>query len=209
MKRRISERGRRRLRMNRPPATPASDSAPDAEAPLPDGERPPPVRRDLTRGRDEEVDAPADQPGREPPHGDLVAEVGIAAELGPASARDEDGRGHGEDVGQAVGVDEQGTEVEAVVRRARNRRQAGQGKPGESVRESRHRVHRFRHAGNNRGKTSSARVRSTAAGENGSTSRAARSAYPGRGSSSASRTAEARSSPTRRESSLRARSSAG
>ena len=64
----------------------AGDPAPDAQAALPDRERTPPVVRDLAGRGDQEIDPPADQPGRESPQGDLVHELGLAGSL----ARDED-----------------------------------------------------------------------------------------------------------------------
>ncbi len=128
------------------------DSTPDSEAALPDGERSPPVRGNLIPAGDEEVDAPADQPGWETPEGDLTDQVRITARAPPAPAREQNRRGYGEDVGQAVGMHEQRTNPQAMGGRAGDERRADHAGPGDS----------------STGSTRSATVRSTALRVNGS-----------------------------------------
>ncbi len=101
-----------------PGECPAGDAAPDAEAALPDRNRPPPMVRHLVPARRQVVEAPADQPRRKAPQGDLVHEVALTAAALPAARRQGDRRGHGDDVRQAIGVHEDRAEVKAVRRRA-------------------------------------------------------------------------------------------
>ncbi len=111
----------RRRRTQSPASVPAA-MPPQMPRPFPDGERPPPVRRDFVPARGEEVEAPADQPRRESPQRDLVNELVPAASRLPATHGDRDRRQYGEHVGEAVSVDEQRAEVEPVARRARDER---------------------------------------------------------------------------------------
>src|SRR3954453_11810749 len=63
----------RRRRSTQTGERPAGDAAPDAEAALPDRERPPPLVRDLVPAGGQEVDAAADPAAGEAPHRDLGA----------------------------------------------------------------------------------------------------------------------------------------
>ena len=94
------------------------DPAPDAQPALPDGERPPPVRRDFVPAGGEEVEAAADQAGGEAPQRDVVDELARAALGLPAARRDHHRGRDREHVHQTVHVDEQRPDVKAVERRA-------------------------------------------------------------------------------------------
>jgi len=133
------------------------DPAPDPEPALPDRERTPPVIGDLTRGRDQEIDPPADQAGGKAPHRDLVTEIRVAAHPLPAPAGDHDRRDHGEHVGDSIRVEEERADAESVRGRARDERQG-------------------HHGPSNRGTTRSLMVASTASRLNGARSCAARDA---------------------------------
>ena len=95
------------------------DAAPDAEAALPDRERPPPgVRRDVERRGDVEVDPAADDAGRDRPGGHVSDQRGIAANGPPAPPGDDHRERDRDDVHQAVEVDVQRPQVEPVDRGA-------------------------------------------------------------------------------------------
>jgi hypothetical protein len=103
-----------------PRCGPSGDASPDSESALPDRERPPPGVRSLIPARDEEVDPAADQPGREAPQRDLVDELPVAAYSCPATPSDRDRRENADEVAQAVDVDEERADPEAVVAWTRN-----------------------------------------------------------------------------------------
>ena len=87
------------------------DAAPDPEPAIPDREWPPPVRRHQVRAGQIEIEAPSHDPGREGPEGDLVDQGAIAPFPLPAANDDRDCGGQGEHVSEAVGVDQERSEV--------------------------------------------------------------------------------------------------
>ena len=95
----------------------AGDPAPDPEPALPDGERPPPLVRNLVPARREVVEPGADDAGADAPDGDAEDQIPVAAARDPAHAGDRDARGDPGQQHQAVHVDRHGAEVE----RARGR----------------------------------------------------------------------------------------
>ncbi len=104
-----------------PGGRPQGDPAPDPQAALPDRERPPPVVGDLVPARGQEVEAPADDPGREAPQRHVLDELARAALRLPAARGDRDRREHGEHVAEPVDADVEGPDVDPVERRAGNR----------------------------------------------------------------------------------------
>ena len=91
------------------------DPAPDTKAPLPDCEGPPPVRRDFAPAGGQEVQAPADHARGEAPQRDLVDELAAAAPGLPAARGDLHRGDHRDHVPEAVGVEEQRSQMESVV----------------------------------------------------------------------------------------------
>src|SRR5262249_11524502 len=95
--------------------------APDAEAAVPYREHPPPgVRRDLARRGDVEVDAAADDAGRNRPDRHVGNERRVAPVAAHPALRDQYGKRDADDGHEPVEVDEKGSEVETVDRRARD-----------------------------------------------------------------------------------------
>src|SRR6185437_16004546 len=93
------------------------DAAPDAEAALPDGERPPPMVGYLVPAGDVVVDARADDPERDAPHGDPQDEVPVAAEPRPADAGEPDTRRDCDEQHEPVHVDVQRAQVDDAAAR--------------------------------------------------------------------------------------------
>ena len=75
-------------RDDRPDDTAEPDPAPDAEAALPDRERPPPLVRQLVPARDDVVEPRADDSGGDAPHRDAEDEIPVAAAPRPADSGD-------------------------------------------------------------------------------------------------------------------------
>ena len=107
-----------------PAGDPAHDPAPDAEAAFPHGQPAVPVVGDFVPAGDVVVEAPADDPGRDPPQRDRQHEVGVAALGAPQPPRDQHRGGDPDDVAEPVEVHEQRADVEPVARRAGDRRPA-------------------------------------------------------------------------------------
>jgi hypothetical protein len=99
------------------------DPAPDAQAAVPDGERPPPAVRGLIPARDQEVEATADETRREPPQRHFAHELAVATLPLPAALDDRHGHDHRHHVTEAIDVYEQGAEVDAVPARAWDERE--------------------------------------------------------------------------------------
>ena len=97
------------------------DAAPDAEPAFPDGQRAPPVVGNLVPARRQEVEASADQAGREATQGDLADELARAAPAFPSPGGERDGRDERDNVGQPVYADLERTDMHAVERRAGDR----------------------------------------------------------------------------------------
>ena len=93
---------------------PGGDAAPDAEPPVPDRNRSPPMRRHFVPARREEVKAPADQPGGKGPDRDVLNKATVAPGTFPAAACDRHRREHCGDVGEAVRVDDEWSDIEAA-----------------------------------------------------------------------------------------------
>jgi hypothetical protein len=111
---------RRRWSTQMPAAVPAAIPPQNAEPALPNGKRAPPRVRSLIPARQQEVEPPADDPGGKAPHRNLGDKGAIAALALPTATDDRhrgDDREHVED---AVGMYEEGPEMEPVLARARN-----------------------------------------------------------------------------------------
>ena len=100
----------------------AGDAAPDAEAALPDRERPPPLVRHLVPARREVVEARADDPGADAPDGDAEDQIPVAAARDPARAGDRDARRDPGQQHQAVHVDRHAARGRSCPRTARGSR---------------------------------------------------------------------------------------
>src|SRR6516164_7563070 len=90
------------------------DAAPDPQSPVPDGEDPVPVVRDVLGGGDVEVDAAADDAGRHRPQGNIPDQARITAHALPAALGDEDRERNPDHIHQPVVVDVQRAKMEAV-----------------------------------------------------------------------------------------------
>ena len=97
------------------------DPAPDAEAALPDRERPPPLVGHLVPARREVVEPGADDAGADAPDGAAEDQVPVAAAVDEAVAGDPDADADRREQRQAVHVDRQRAEVDGAVRRRGDR----------------------------------------------------------------------------------------
>ena len=91
---------------------PEPDPAPHAEPALPDGERPPPLVRELVPARDHVVQARPHDAGRDAPDGAAEDEVPVAAPPRPADARDDDRCGDRDEERQPVEMDRERPELD-------------------------------------------------------------------------------------------------
>jgi hypothetical protein len=106
----------------KPGEGPGGDPTPDAEAAVPDRERAPRMRWHLVPARRQEVKPPADETRGNAPEGYLLNKGPIAPFSLPTARRDQHRGEDGDDVGEAVGVDEERSEMNAVLRRTGDRR---------------------------------------------------------------------------------------
>src|SRR5580700_1342637 len=100
-----------------PPAAPA---AMPPQAPRPDREHAPPVRRDIARRGDIEVDPRADDAGRHRPDRHVGDQVRVTALRFPAPPGDEYRQRYPDDVHQPVDVNERRADMKPADRRAGN-----------------------------------------------------------------------------------------
>ena len=97
------------------------DAAPDAEAALPDRERPPPLVGHLVPARREVVEPGADDARTDAPDGAAEDEIPVAAAVDAAVAGDPDADRDRREQREAVHVDRQRADVDGAARRRRDR----------------------------------------------------------------------------------------